>query len=57
MDSDRVLVLDQGEVSEYGTPTELLATSGGAFAALVQQTGARNAEHLRKLASSANLLA
>ena len=52
MDSDKVLVLDQGAVSEYGPPAELLKSSGGAFAALVAQTGAKNAEHLRKLATS-----
>ena len=52
MDSDKVLVLDQGTVSEYGPPTELLKASGGAFSALVAQTGAKNAEHLRKLATS-----
>jgi hypothetical protein len=51
MDSDRVLVLDAGAVAEYGPPSELLALQGGAFAALVAQTGTKNAEHLRKLAA------
>jgi ATP-binding cassette subfamily C (CFTR/MRP) protein 1 len=52
MDSDKVLVLDQGAVAEYGPPTELLKSPNGPFAALVAQTGAKNAEHLRKLATN-----
>jgi len=32
--ADRVLVLDAGRVVEDGTPTELIATSGGRYAAL-----------------------
>ena len=53
MDSDKVLVLDAGAVVEYGPPSTLLAAPGGAFSALVAQTGAKNAEHLRKLANAA----
>ena len=52
MDSDKVLVLDQGAVAEFGAPAELLKTPNGSFAALVAQTGAKNAEHLRKLATN-----
>ena len=35
MDSDKVLVMDDGKVGEYDTPTELLQKSGGLFASLV----------------------
>ncbi|KAL7749705.1 Canalicular multispecific organic anion transporter 2 [Sorochytrium milnesiophthora] len=35
MDSDRILVLDQGQVLEFDTPRRLLADSGSAFAQLV----------------------
>ena len=31
MDSDRVLVLEKGQVLEFGSPEELLAKEGGAF--------------------------
>ena len=39
-------------MAEYGPPTELLKSPNGPFAALVAQTGAKNAEHLRKLATN-----
>jgi len=35
MDSDKVLVMDDGVVGEYDTPTELLQKQGGLFAGLV----------------------
>jgi ATP-binding cassette subfamily C (CFTR/MRP) protein 1 len=38
MDSDRVVVLEKGEVAEYGEPRELVAR-GGLFAGLVRQAG------------------
>ena len=50
MDSDRVLVLDAGEVAEFGAPSQLLRHPAGAFSALVNQTGPQNAAHLRSLA-------
>lgn len=31
MDYDRILVLDDGEILEFGPPNELLKTPGGAF--------------------------
>lgn len=31
IDYDRVLVLDDGEIVEFGEPTALLAKAGGAF--------------------------
>lgn len=39
MDSDRVLVLDKGEVAEYDTPAALLKKDGGVFQGLVRQAG------------------
>ena len=31
IDSDRILMLEQGEILEYGTPAELLSNVGGGF--------------------------
>ncbi|CAM1323224.1 Sur (predicted) [Pycnogonum litorale] len=33
---DKIIVLDSGEIAEYGTPTNLLLNSNGIFASLVQ---------------------
>lgn len=38
LDSDRVVVLDKGEVAEFGTPRELIARRG-VFYSLVKQAG------------------
>lgn len=38
LDSDRVVVLDKGEVAEFGSPKELLK-KGGTFHGLVKQAG------------------
>lgn len=38
LDSDRVVVLDKGEVIEYGPPAELMAKQG-AFYGLAKQAG------------------
>ena len=35
LDSDSILVLDDGHVAEYGSPAELLAKENGLFASLV----------------------
>ncbi|KAH7620070.1 putative ABC transporter C family member 10 [Nannochloris sp. 'desiccata'] len=40
--SDRILVLDAGEVLEFDSPTELMKQQGGAFKALVDQTNSNN---------------
>ena len=46
MDSDRVLVLDQGTIAEFDTPTALLANKDGIFRALVDQSDkAARGEH------------
>jgi ABC-type multidrug transport system fused ATPase/permease subunit len=36
---DRVLVLGNGQVLEYGSPTELLGNENGHFAAMVRAQG------------------
>lgn len=38
LDSDRVVVLDKGEVAEFGTPRDLVARRG-VFYSLVKQAG------------------
>jgi len=52
MDSDKVLVMSDGAVAEYGAPVDLLKDAAGPFSALVQGTGSRNSDHLRKLAQA-----
>ncbi|KAM7505798.1 hypothetical protein LguiB_004702 [Lonicera macranthoides] len=48
IDSDRILVLDAGQVLEYDTPEKLLL-NGGAFSNMVQSTGTANSQYLRNL--------
>jgi len=49
MDSDRVLVMDAGQVKEFDVPHLLLKREGGLFASMVKNTG-KNAAHLRRIA-------
>ncbi|PSS35050.1 ABC transporter C family member 2 like [Actinidia chinensis var. chinensis] len=49
VDSDRVLVLDAGQVTEFDTPEKLLLNEVCAFSKMVQSTGAANAQYLRSL--------
>ncbi|XP_071921352.1 ABC transporter C family member 12 [Coffea arabica] len=49
IDSDRILVLEAGQVVEYDTPEKLLLNKGSALSKMVQSTGAANAEYLRSL--------
>jgi ATP-binding cassette, subfamily C (CFTR/MRP), member 1 len=51
MDSDRVLVLDKGEIKEFDSPKVLLQSSDGIFTGMVEATGPSSAEHLRKIAN------
>jgi ABC-type multidrug transport system fused ATPase/permease subunit len=37
MDADRVLVMSQGRIVQQGTPSELLAETGGQFHELVRR--------------------
>jgi ABC-type multidrug transport system fused ATPase/permease subunit len=50
IDFDRVLVLAQGEVLEYDTPSALLAKPDSEFARLCQETG--DFDQLRKMADA-----
>lgn len=48
MDSDRILVLDDGNVAEFDTPAELMknASTSGLFRSLVHAEGEENAARL-----------
>lgn len=49
MDSDRVLVMDAGQVKEFDLPHLLLLQENGLFSTMVKNTG-KNAAHLRRVA-------
>ncbi|GFT55310.1 hypothetical protein NPIL_228742 [Nephila pilipes] len=53
MDSDRVLVLDAGEVKEFDTPFTLLQNRNSVFSHMVQMTGHSMAKQLRDVARNA----
>ena len=56
MDSDKVAFLEDGELSEYGEPDELLKNKNGKFSALVSGSGStKNEAFLRALASKASI--
>jgi len=44
MDSDRILVLDDGEVAEFDTPSNLLSNKNGAFRSLVDKNKAAHGD-------------
>ena len=48
MDSDRVLVLDDGRIVEFDTPEALLAKKNGHFKAMVEKSRAAHDEGKRK---------
>jgi len=50
MDSDRILVLDGGEVKEFDEPYKLLMDTRSSLHALVQQTGKQTALTLLNIA-------
>jgi len=51
IDSDLILVLDEGRRVEYGSPRELLEKkTGGVFASMVADTGPENAKFLNDVA-------
>ncbi|XP_025833020.1 probable multidrug resistance-associated protein lethal(2)03659 [Agrilus planipennis] len=54
MDSDKVLVLDAGEIKEFDSPYNLLQNSNGFFYSLVQNTGSSMMENLMKIAREAH---
>lgn len=39
MDSDKVLVLDKGQISEFAAPTELLQNKKSAFYSMAKDAG------------------
>jgi ABC-type multidrug transport system fused ATPase/permease subunit len=49
MDYDLVLVMDQGQAVELGSPAELLANTNGTFSELVNATGPEGAKALRAM--------
>ncbi|CAF4018606.1 unnamed protein product [Rotaria sordida] len=51
IDSDRILVLGNGELLEFDSPKVLLSNSTSHFSLLVEQTGVAEAEYLRMLAN------
>ncbi|XP_043284010.1 probable multidrug resistance-associated protein lethal(2)03659 [Venturia canescens] len=54
--SDRILVMSDGKVSEFGCPYELIRLNpGGPFAQMIQETGPMMAERLTGLARAACL--
>ncbi|KAI9581230.1 hypothetical protein GQX74_013817 [Glossina fuscipes] len=55
MDSDKVLVMDAGQVMEFGTPYELLTESPKKiFLGMVKQTGKSTYDNLLKIAQKAH---
>ena len=48
MDYDKILVLGNGQVLEFGSPSDLLQKEGGPFASMVESTGPAMAEVLKK---------
>jgi len=45
MDSDRVLVMDDGEIAEFDAPGKLLQKDGGHFRAMVEKSQQAHAQH------------
>jgi ABC-type multidrug transport system fused ATPase/permease subunit len=50
IDSDRILVMDNGNVLEFESPAKLLRDSNSSFSKLVDQTGPDSAQSLRAIA-------
>ncbi|CAG2119891.1 unnamed protein product, partial [Medioppia subpectinata] len=50
IDSDKVMVLDAGQVVEYDIPHKLLDTSDGLFSKLVKQSGKDISIKLKQMA-------
>lgn len=50
MDSDKILVMNAGEIVEFGKPFELLENTNGQFYDMVQQTGKAMTENLLSIA-------
>lgn len=54
MDSDKVLVIDAGEIVEFDHPFELIQKHGGMFKRLLDETGESNAMALTLVAKEVN---
>ncbi|ORX97979.1 P-loop containing nucleoside triphosphate hydrolase protein [Basidiobolus meristosporus CBS 931.73] len=52
IESDRILVLDEGKVVEFDTPINLLNNPDGFFYSLVKQNGDEAVERLKQMASA-----
>lgn len=53
MDSDRVLVMDSGEVAEFDHPYHLLSDSNSRLSSMVRETGDSNSTQLFRIAKDA----
>ncbi len=50
IDYSMIVVLDKGQVVEYGTPHELLQIQGGHFVGLIEELGEEAAASMREIA-------
>lgn len=50
MDSDKVLVMEDGRVAEFDHPHLLLQNTSGLFSKMISETGRSNSEHLKTVA-------
>jgi ATP-binding cassette subfamily C (CFTR/MRP) protein 1 len=53
MDSDKVAFLDDGRLTEFGEPADLLQRKSGSFTKLVEQSGKKNSKFLKVLSTTA----
>ena len=49
LDSTRILVMDEGEVCEFDTPSRLLADGGSLFSSMVDSYGEEQSKILRRM--------
>jgi len=54
IDSDKVLVMDKGNIVEFDHPYNLLQNKEGVFYKMVEQTGPSTFEFLHRLATEVN---
>lgn len=54
VDYDKIMVMDEGVVAEFGTPDELLKTENGKFSELVEAMGPLSASHFKELVCAAD---
>ncbi|KAJ6642102.1 ATP-binding cassette subfamily C member 4 [Pseudolycoriella hygida] len=52
IDSDRIIVMGNGEIVEFGSPSELLQSKSGTFYGMISALGKNEAERLTQLAVS-----